>query len=143
MEEEQVRIAGLFFIVPHDSMFQRRRSVASHAGMTCQSREMAMKTFVGMGFVATIAMLFVVTSADRASAAAGSEVMTTSVKLTDVSAARRVRHAHRRHHYRHHRARVYVRSPYRPYYERPSYYVPQGPAPFFPFGFGYGLDPSW
>jgi hypothetical protein len=59
---------------------------------------------------------------------------------SDISAARRV---HRGHRHRHHRPRVYVRGPYRPYYERPTYYVPQGSAPFFPFGFGYGLDPSW
>jgi hypothetical protein len=111
--------------------------------MTSHSKETAMKTFVGVSFAATIAVLFVVASADRASAAAGPEALATSAKLTDVSAARRARHVHRRHHYRHHRPRVYVRGPYRPYYERPTYYVPQGPAPFFPFGFGYGLDPSW
>jgi hypothetical protein len=102
-----------------------------------------MKTFLGVSFAAVIAALWVVVPADRASAAAPRGIVAKSTGLTDVGAARRVRHAHRRHHYRHHRPRVYVRGPYRPYYERPSYYVPQGPAPFFPFGFGYGLDPSW
>jgi hypothetical protein len=107
------------------------------------TKEIAMKTFLGVSFAAMFAALFVVISADRASAAAHPGIIAKSMMPTDISAARRARHVHRGHRHRHHRPRVYVRGPYRPYYERPSYYVPQGPAPFFPFGFGYGLDPSW
>ncbi|GEC16876.1 hypothetical protein [Nitrobacter winogradskyi] len=63
--------------------------------------------------------------------------------LIEVGAARRA-HPHRAGRgYRHQRARVYVRGPYQPYYGRPSYYAPGKVTPFFPFGFGYGLDPSW
>jgi hypothetical protein len=52
---------------------------------------------------------------------------------TEFSARRRLHRAPR--HYR-------VYAPV--YYERPSYYRPyRGLPPFFPFGFGYGLDPSW
>jgi hypothetical protein len=29
------------------------------------------------------------------------------------------------------------------YYARPYDYRPSGVAPFFPFRYGYGLDPSW
>ena len=102
-----------------------------------------MKTVVGVNLAALIAALLIVTSADRASAATRPGIIAKSAPLTDVSAARRAHHAHRGHRHWRHRPRVYVRGPYRPYYERPTYYVPQGPAPFFPFGFGYGLDPSW
>ena len=99
-----------------------------------------MKTFLGVSIAAAFAALFVATSADRASASSRHGVLAKSAMPSDISAARRV---HRGHRHRHHRPRVYVRGPYRPYYERPTYYVPQGPAPFFPFGFGYGLGPSW
>ena len=102
-----------------------------------------MKTCLGVSFAAVIAALFVVISTNHASAAVHRDIVVKSTTLTDVSAARRARHVHRGHRHRHHRPRVYVRGPYQPYYERPSYYVPQGPRPFFPFGFGYGLGPSW
>lgn len=102
-----------------------------------------MKTPIGVSLIAAIVALFGMTSIDCASAAERSGIAAVSTTMTDVSAARRSRHVHRTHRHWHHRPRVYVRGPYRPYYERPRYYVPQGPAPFFPFGFGYGLDPSW
>jgi hypothetical protein len=103
-----------------------------------------MKTYLGVSFAAAIVALFGTASIEGAEAAPRSVAATTESKaLTDVGAARRARHRYRIHGHRHHRPRVYVSGPYRPYYERPSYYVPQGPTPFFPFGFGYGLDPSW
>ena len=103
-----------------------------------------MKTFVGVSFAAAVTALFAVATIDRATASShATGVAETSEVPTDVSAARRVHRVHRAHRHRHHRPRVYVRGPYRPYYERPYYYVPQGPAPFFPFNSGYGLDPSW
>jgi hypothetical protein len=59
---------------------------------------------------------------------------------TDVSARRRAHRSHRhvRRHARHHRA-------HRPMYlARPYHYRPyRGMSPFFPFGLGYGLEPSW
>lgn len=97
----------------------------------------AMKTYLGVSLAAAIVALSGTASIKRAEAGPRSGAV---AALTDAGAARR---AHRSHRHRHHRPRVYVRGPYRPYYERPNYYVPQGPAPFFPFGFGYGLDPSW
>jgi hypothetical protein len=103
-----------------------------------------MKTYLGVSLAAAIVALSGAASIERAEAGSRSDaVATRSMALTDVGAARRAHRMHRRHRHRHHRPRVYVRGPYQPYYERPSYYVPQGPAPFFPFGFGYGLDPSW
>jgi len=56
---------------------------------------------------------------------------------TDLSASRR---AHR--HVRHHRRGYHASKP-RSYYARPSYYRPDGMAPFFPFHYGYGMEPSW
>lgn len=97
-----------------------------------------MKMFIGAGLVAAAIYAGTIGISSAASARqAGAETSHHHVS-SDVSARRRIHHAHRRH-----RPRVYVRGPYRPYYQRPTYYVPQGPAPFFPFGFGYGLDPSW
>jgi len=55
---------------------------------------------------------------------------------TDLSARRRV-HRHVRHHRRAYRASQPA------YYARPYYYRPDGMAPFFPFRYGYGLEPSW
>jgi hypothetical protein len=101
-----------------------------------------MKTYFGVGLVAAVVVFCGALSFNSATASSRSGAATfRSIVSTDISAARRVRRGHRSH--RHHRPRVYVRSPYQPYYERPDYYVPRGPAPFFPFGFGYGLDPSW
>ena len=103
-----------------------------------------MKTYLGVSLVAAIMALSGAASVEGAEVAPRSVAATAQpMPLTDVGAVRRAQHAHRRYHHRHHRPRVYVSGPYRPYYERPSYYVPQGPTPFFPFGFGYGLDPSW
>ena len=68
-------------------------------------------------------------------------------QLSDMSAATdfssRQRHDRRIH--RHHRWRHQSRLVYQPsYYERPTYYRPyRGLTPFFPFGLGYGLEPSW
>jgi hypothetical protein len=110
-------------------------------GCARQSRGSAMKTYLGVSLAAAIVVLSGTAFIGRAEAGQRSgPVAARSVALTDVSAAQR---GHRSHRHRHHRPRVYVRGPYRPYYQRPSYYVPQGPAPFYPFGFGYGLDPSW
>jgi hypothetical protein len=104
----------------------------------------AMKAHLGVSLAAALVAFFGLASIERAEAASRSGAdAAQSMALTDVGAARRAHHAHRRYRHRHHRPRVYVRGPYRSYYERPYYYVPQGPAPFFPFGFGYGLDPSW
>lgn len=101
-----------------------------------------MKTYLGVSLAAAVVVFCGALSIETATAASGSGVATARpATSTDISAARRVHRGHRSH--RHHRPRVYVRSPYQPYYERPDYYVPRGPAPFFPFGFGYGLDPSW
>jgi hypothetical protein len=124
-------------------MIEARRDPqrASCFETTCQPGEIVMKTHIGMSLAIAIVALLGMTSIDRAAAASRSDAATaTATALTDVSAARRV---HRGHRHRHHRARVYVRGPYQPYYERPYYYVPQALPPFFPFGFGYGLDPSW
>ncbi|MBS0528018.1 MAG: hypothetical protein JSS22_01325 [Proteobacteria bacterium] len=100
-----------------------------------------MKSLFGVSLAAAIVALAGMISTGRATAAPRSEaILATPVAMTDIGAARRVHHGRR---HRHHRARVYVRGPYRPYYERPYYYVPQALPPFFPFGFGYGLDPSW
>jgi hypothetical protein len=101
-----------------------------------------MKTYLGVSLAAAIVALSGTASIEGAEAAPRS-VAVHSMALTDVGAARRAHRGHRIHRHRHHRPRVYVSGPYRSYYERPSYYVPQGPTPFFPFGFGYGLDPSW
>ncbi|MGN6410665.1 MAG: hypothetical protein ACTHK9_04260 [Nitrobacter sp.] len=101
--------------------------------------KVAMKMYFGVSLAAMIMTLSWTGSVDRAEAAIGSGMAATrSAAATDVSAARRSGRSHR---HRHHRPRVYVHG--RHYYERPTYYVPQGPAPFFPFGVGYGLDPSW
>jgi hypothetical protein len=100
-------------------------------------QEIAMKMYFGVSLAAAIVTLSWAASGDSAEAAIRSgTVAAQSTAATDVSAAHRSGHRHR-----HHRPRVYVHG--RHYYERPTYYVPQGPAPFFPFGFGYGLDPSW
>jgi hypothetical protein len=109
-----------------------------------QSEGSAMKTYLGMGLAAAIMALSSVAPVGGAEAAPRSvAVAAQSMSPTDVGAARRVRRGYRIRGHRHYRPRVYVRGHYRPYYERPGYYVPRGPAPFFPFGFGYGLDPSW
>jgi hypothetical protein len=98
-----------------------------------------MKMYFGVSLAAAILILSWAAASDSAEAAIRSgTVAAQSAAATDVSAAHRTGRSHRR---RHHRPRVYVQG--RHYYERPTYYVPQGPAPFFPFGFGYGLDPSW
>ena len=103
-----------------------------------------MKTFAGVSFAAAVAALFVVATIDRATAASRVTGVAAIYGIpTDFSAAQRSHRVNRTHQHRHYRPRVYVRGPYRPYYERPYYYVPQGPAPFFPFNSGYGLDPSW
>ncbi|GAB1717406.1 MAG: hypothetical protein NTAFB05_24480 [Nitrobacter sp.] len=103
-----------------------------------------MKICLGVGLAAAIMALSGAASIEGAEATPRSvAVAAHSMPLTDVGAARRAHRGHRLHGRRHHRPRVYVSGPYRPYYERPNYYVPRGPAPFFPFGFGYGLDPSW
>jgi hypothetical protein len=100
-----------------------------------------MRIMIGAGILmGALAMGFAVLPAP---AAASSNAGMQAVQLpgaTDISARRRIHRSHRHYHYR---PRVYIRGPYQPYYGRPAYYVPQGPAPFFPFGFGYGLDPSW
>jgi hypothetical protein len=98
-----------------------------------------MKTMIGAGILAgALAMGFAILPAPAAALSnTGAQIVQLS-GTTDISARRRIHRS-----YRHYRPRVYVRGPYQPYYGRPSYYVPQGPAPFFPFGFGYGLDPSW
>jgi hypothetical protein len=102
-----------------------------------------MKTYLGVSLAAAIVALSGAASIERAEAGVRSDAVAASMALTDVGAARRAHRVHRKHRDRHHRPRVYVRGPYQPYHERPYYYVPQGPAPFFPFGSGYGLDPSW
>lgn len=103
-----------------------------------------MKTYLGVSLAAAIAALSGAVLIERAEAGSRpGAVAAQSTALTDVGAAHRAHRAHRTHRDRHHRPRVYVRGPYRPYYERPHYYVPQGAAPFFPFSSGYGLDPSW
>lgn len=97
-----------------------------------------MKRYLGVSLAAAVVASCGMASVKSAEAALRFSVVATQpAMLTEVGAAR---DAHR---HRPHRARVYVRGPYQPYYGRPSYYVPRGPAPFFPFGFGYGLGPSW
>jgi hypothetical protein len=103
-----------------------------------------MKTYLGVSLAAAIMALSGVASIEGVEAAPRPVAATAQpMPLTDIGAARRAHRRHRIYGPRHHRPRVYVSRPYRRYYERPSYYVPQGPTPFFPFGFGYGLDPSW
>jgi len=68
--------------------------------------------------------------------------------VTDFSA--RQKQPHRAHHHarRHHppayrRSYVYAPRGYYDYNARPHWYRPDAVAPFFPFGFGWGLGPSW
>jgi hypothetical protein len=95
-------------------------------------------TYLGVSLVTVLLTVSCAAAIDRAEAAVrAGAVATRSEVATDISAAHRSRRSNIR---RHRRARVYVHS--RPY-ARPAYDVPKGQAPFFPFGFGYGLDPSW
>lgn len=101
-----------------------------------------MKRYWGVSLAAAIVALCGVALVESAKAAPRvGAVAAQPGTLIEVGAARRAHRAHRG--YRHQRARVYVRGPYQPYYGRPSYYAPGEVKPFFPFGFGYGLDPSW
>ena len=103
-----------------------------------------MKRDLGVSLAAAIVALCGIALVKSAKAAPRlGAVATQPVTPTEVGSARSTHRPHHENRHRHHRARVYVRGPNRPYYGRPDYYVPRGPAPFFPFGFGYGLDPSW
>jgi hypothetical protein len=102
-----------------------------------------MKRYLGVSLAAAIVASCGIALVKSAKAAPRvGAVATQPVTPTEVGSARSTHRSHHENRYTHHRARVYVRGPYRPYYGRPDYYVPR-PAPFFPFGFGYGLDPSW
>ncbi|MCV0385462.1 MULTISPECIES: hypothetical protein [unclassified Nitrobacter] len=103
-----------------------------------------MKRYPGVSFAAAILVSCGMPLVKSAQAAPRfGAVATQPMTLTEVVAARHAHRPHRGYRLRRHRARVYVRGPYQSYYGRPDYYVPAGRAPFFPFGFGYGLDPSW
>jgi hypothetical protein len=95
-----------------------------------------MKTFVGTALVAAAVMLGSF-SANPASAREPQMARAANaVDATEFSARRRYPRVHRHYRQRHVYAPVY--------YARPYYYRPyRGLSPFFPFGFGYGLDPSW
>lgn len=98
-----------------------------------------MKTYLGMSLAVVIMTLSGAASVHSAEATVRARAIAAqSAAVTDVSAVHRSGRSYR---HPHHRPRVYVHG--RRYYERPAFYVPRGPAPFFPFGFGYGLDPSW
>jgi len=95
----------------------------------------AMKTLIGSAIVA----IALACGAPVLASPAPHPVMartTDAMSATDLGARRHVSR-----HPRHHRA---ARRAVRPrYYARPTYYQPHGIAPFFPYGLGYGLEPSW
>jgi hypothetical protein len=102
-----------------------------------------MKKYLGVSLAAAIVASCGIALVKSAKAAPRvGAVATQPVTPTEVGSARSTHRPHQENRHRHHRARVYVRGPYRPYYGRPDYYAPR-PAPFFPYGYGYGLDPSW
>jgi hypothetical protein len=100
-----------------------------------------MSSWIGLGggAVLVVALLAVGNAtATAAPASRGHHVERTNVvPATDLSARRR---AHRHAHSYRNAYRGYVQPHY---YARPYYYRPDGIAPFFPFRYGYGLDPSW
>jgi hypothetical protein len=95
-----------------------------------------MKAWIGAALVAAAVMLGT-PAVTRATAMEPQMARAANaVDATEFSARRRHHRAHR--HYR----QLHVYAP--AYYARPYYYRPyRGLTPFFPFGFGYGLDPSW
>lgn len=100
-----------------------------------------MKRYLGVSLAAAIIAFCGVAFVENAKAVPRAVTAAQPGTLIEVGASRRAHRADRG--YRHQRARVYVRGPYQPYHGRPSYYAPGEVKPFFPFGFGYGLDPSW
>jgi Ni/Co efflux regulator RcnB len=98
-----------------------------------------MRSGIGLAAAAAlgVALLAIGNVAATAAPASRGHGVTRSADVavaTDLSARRR---AHRHHH------RTYRVSKHPSYYARPSYYRPGGMAPFFPFHYGYGLEPSW
>lgn len=101
-----------------------------------------MSSWIGLGggAVVVVALLAIGDPAAATAPALHNQDVTPTidtVAATDLSARRRT----------HRHVRSY-RKPYRGdvqphYYARPYYYRPDGIAPFFPFRYGYGLDPSW
>ncbi|MFT4278677.1 MAG: hypothetical protein QM576_20210 [Rhodopseudomonas sp.] len=69
-----------------------------------------------------------------------------AAQATDISARQRKPHVRHRHVHRHpppHRTYVYAPRRAYDYNAHPHWYRPDPVAPFFPFGFGWGLGPSW
>jgi hypothetical protein len=95
---------------------------------------LAMKAWIGAALLA--AALTLGAPAATPARAMQPEVAHRADGATEFSARRRHQRVHRHYRQRHVYAPVY--------YARPYHYRPyRGVAPFFPFGFGYGLDPSW
>jgi hypothetical protein len=99
--------------------------------------ELAMKTLIGAAVVAGVLALAGPAAIDPAAASPKAGVHAANAsKATDFSARRRYRHDYR-----------YGYPPYYTpyYYARPTYYRPYpyyAAAPF-PFGFNFGMGPSW
>ena len=80
----------------------------------------------------------------QAAPAATPGVRTAAAAATEFSSRHRVHRHARRHPHAPPYRRYYIYAPRGyDYYARPYWYRPDGVAPFFPFGFGYGLGPSW
>jgi hypothetical protein len=105
----------------------------------------SMRAWMGM---AIVAVLGAAAPAAALPAPGGDQHAVTAAAATDVSARQRRHHAKHRHARRHpppayRHTYVYAPRGYYDYYARPHWYRPNAVAPFFPFGFGWGLGPSW
>lgn len=103
-----------------------------------------MRAWIGAAILATA--LGAAGPAGAASAAPAAAPGVSAPQATDVSARQRRPHAKQRYARRHPAPRrTYVYAPRRPYdyNAQPHWYRPDPVAPFFPFGFGWGLGPSW
>jgi hypothetical protein len=103
-----------------------------------------MRPWIDFGRAAAlvVAMLALGSAAGNAAPVAHGDAQNAGIARMDVApatdlSARRRAHRHVRHHRRGYRASQPA------YYARPYYYRPDGMAPFFPFRYGYGLEPSW
>ncbi|PZA11567.1 hypothetical protein DNX69_16070 [Rhodopseudomonas palustris] len=106
--------------------------------------EVTMRAWIGATILATALGV-----AGPAGASPATPAKATGVSVpqaTDVSARQRKPHAKPRHVRRHrspHRTYVYGPRGTYDYNAHPHWYRPDPVAPFFPFGYGWGLGPSW